>query len=119
MEKLSHMVSMECEPPEPIEAASEGLSAPAMPIYPYGLAISLTQDELEKLDVDYSEWGVGDLFHLHAMAKITSISESESTDGKRCRVEMQIIALAGEDEDSENQAYEDAEENEPKFRPLG
>lgn len=116
MEKLSHMVSMECEPRELSEEGAV-VSAPAMPLYPYGLCISLTQDELEKLEVDYEDWTVGDFFKLDALAKITSISENESTDGKRCRVEMQIVALSGEgSEDEEDEEYEKPE---PEFRPLG
>jgi len=71
------------------------------PIYPYGLTICLCKPELEKLNVDYSDWAVGDHFHLQALAKITSISENETENGKNCRVEMQIVALRGHDEEDE------------------
>lgn len=75
--------------------------------YPYGLKICLSQDELEKLDVDHSNWEVGATFHLHAFAKVTSISENETADGKKCRVEMQITHLApAESEDAENEEAE-------------
>ena len=86
-------------------------SAKDKPIYPYGLSICLTQNELEKLEVDYSDWQVGDLFHLMAMAKITSISEHETEGGKNCRVEMQIVALSGENEDLEGEESESEEES--------
>lgn len=76
--------------------------------YPYGLRIRLTKFELDKLDVDYSDWKVGDVFHLHALAKVTSISENETEGDHNCCVEMQITHLAGtESEDEEN---EDADE---------
>lgn len=82
---------------------NEQTSAPesGKPIYPYGLSIRLTHAELEKLSVDYSDWSVGDHFHLQAMAKITSISNHENEGGENCCVELQIIALEGEDEDTE------------------
>lgn len=70
--------------------------------YPYGLCISLTNKELEKLKVDHADWNVGDTFHLHALAKITSVSSREDDKGTDDRVELQIIALAGENEDEEN-----------------
>jgi hypothetical protein len=105
MERFPHMVDMS------ISADQSESSSPIVgavsdkPRYPYGLGICLTQDELEKLGVDYSDWAVGDHFHLQAMAKITSISENETEGGKNCRVEMQIVALAGEDEDEEAEEY--------------
>ena len=113
MDRLSHMVDMSIEPRKEADT-SIAPSVPDQPIYPYGLAISLDNDSLEKLDVDYSDWQVGDLFHLHAMARITSVSSNETTDGARCRVEMQIVALSGENEDMEN-----AEEEQQEMKPLG
>lgn len=113
MKRLPQMVSMELNPSEAKEAMA--CPSPALPLYPYGLCISLTQEELEKLDVDYSDWSVGDMFHLHALAKITNINQSETTEGNRCRVEMQIIALTGEDEDEENEEYEEY----GALKPLG
>lgn len=79
------------------------------PKYPYGLSISLTQHELEKLNVDYSDWNVGDHFHLICMAKITSISENETEKGKNCRVELQITALSGENEELESEEENEGE----------
>jgi hypothetical protein len=105
------MVDMARSPKEVEETA-------AMPMflqnkYPYGLCISLCQDELEKLDVDHGDWEVGDMFHLHAFAKVTSISQSDTEDGgKNCRVELQITALGAESEDEEN---EEAEEKRPSL----
>lgn len=75
--------------------------------YPYGLRISLSQDELEKLGVDHSDWEVGATFHLHAFAKVTSISANETENGMNCNVSLQITHLAGESEDEENEEESD------------
>jgi hypothetical protein len=115
MHKLENMVDMARTPRETDESPAESIES-SMPVYPYGLAISFGEDELEKLGVDYSDWSVGDHFHLHALAKITSISERETEGGNCCRVELQIVALSGENEEEENEEYE---EKEPAFRPLG
>ena len=69
-------------------------------IYPYGLCICLTQDELDKLDLD-PNCEVGDMIHLNALAKVTSVSKRETEDGNDCRVELQIIYMAVEDEETE------------------
>ncbi len=89
-----------------IEAAED------RPIYPYGLSICLTQDELDKLDLD-SDCQVGDTIHLFAMAKVTSISKNETTEGENCRIELQITDLGLEDEDEE----EEPEAPRNKFNP--
>ncbi len=79
------------------------------PRYPYGLSISLTEKELEKLDLDTS-CEVGDLIHLFAMAKVTSVSQNETQKGTCCRVELQIMFLGLEDEDEEEK------EAKPKYK---
>lgn len=107
MEKLTHMISMERDEADQKADAPCEMSTPR---YPWGLCITLTQDELTKLGVDESDWEVDDTFHLHALAKITSISKNATMDGEQCCVSMQIIALAGEDEDSENEEYENETE---------
>ena len=69
--------------------------------YPYGLCIRLTQDELDKLDVDHTDWEIGDIFDLRAMARVTSVSENETEAGKHCCVELQIVMLGAESESEE------------------
>ena len=69
--------------------------------YPYGLSISLDEKTIEKLNVDHSDWQIGDVFDLRAMARVTSVSENESENGKTCRVELQIVMLGCESEDDE------------------
>src|SRR5262245_58939063 len=79
---------------------------PSTPVYPYGLCIALTEEELDKLKIDELP-SVGETIHLCAFAKVTSVSENETetADGKkskRCRVELQISQLATESEDAEH-----------------
>ena len=92
-----------------------GSMPPNGPLYPWGLCIRLEKDSLEKLGLDGEMPSVGDMIHLCAMAKVTSVSENEMEDGNggktpnRC-VELQITHLATENEDQENAAIDDAEQ---------
>jgi len=90
--------------------------------YPYNLRICLTHEEIEKLGADHSDWEIGDIFHLHALAKVISVSENETAEGKECRVELQITHLAGpeseDEEDEEEEHEEDEEESHERSRHL-
>ncbi len=110
MSGFHRMVDMARSPEEvkkdlmPMAASSPEITAP---VYPYGLCISLGEDEIDKLNVDVDGCAVGDMIHLSAMAKVTSYSESEyeKPDGTRkrcCRIELQITHLGLEDEDRED-----------------
>jgi hypothetical protein len=105
MEKFPEMVDM-ARTPEEVEKQYPGMPCTDSPVYPWGLQITLTECELDKLNVDTGDWGVGDMFHLHAFGRITSISESENENGNRRSVTIQIEAIAGEDEDEENERAE-------------
>lgn len=73
------------------------------PMYPWGLNVTLTQRELEKMGVSIDSLETGSTVHLHSLAKVTSKSEDERADGeKTCRVELQLQQLAIESEDAEN-----------------
>lgn len=63
------------------------------PTFPYGLCITLTGDELDKLGLDHDDAKVGGMFMFSAMARITSVSTSEGEDNCSCRVEAQIEAM--------------------------
>ncbi len=90
--------------PEESDKNTEGLGPQSSPnAYPYGLCICLTHEELEKLDLD-STCEVGDMVHLHALAKVTSFSKRETDVGEDCRVELQIMFMSVEDENDENEA---------------
>lgn len=96
---MRKMVDMRRSLDEKIEAT---MPSPMMQNdYPYGLCISLTHDELEKLDLD-GDCEVGDMIDLRALGRVTSVSKTE-VDGKPCcRIEIQLEQLAVEDEDKED-----------------
>lgn len=74
----------------------------ALPDFPYGLRLSLTEKEFDKLGIDPAAAMVGGICHGHFMARICSVSANEGSDGNTCRVELQIESLAIESEDDEN-----------------
>lgn len=96
------------------EMGSPASATPLVGLYPYGLCISLDDETLQKLKLDGELPGVGEMIHLCAMAKVTSVSENEREDsngGKKVcrRVELQITHLATENEDQEGAAVEERE----------
>lgn len=100
MAEVTKMVDMALSPQEAMESAMP-MSMANAPRYPYGLSICLCQDELEKLGIDFDSIERGDILHLHALAKVTSTSESDTQGGETKRVEMQIMFLEIESEDEE------------------
>ena len=80
-----------------------------VPQYPYGLRISLTQSEIEKLELDADDCEAGAYVHLKAFARVTNVSSDSMRDSRTgevrnvSRVELQIekIAVADDDEDDE------------------
>ena len=91
----------------------EKLDAPSpikeyRPDYPWGLRLCLTEQELEKLDLDSSDAFVGGMVHIFAMARIIGVNVSSSSEnGDRCRIELQIENLGIESEDAENEGQDD------------
>jgi hypothetical protein len=110
MARFSAMVDMgktADEVKEEIEERSGGPEA-STAVYPYGLCVALTEEELEKLGIGDELPNRGDMIHIIAMAKVTAVSENENemTDGSkkvRRRVELQITHIALEDEDDEGE----------------
>lgn len=98
MKKLPSMVDMKMDSKE-----KEEYNTPSPPTYPYGLCISLCEDELEKLNLDVAEIGIGDMLHLHSLAKVTSVSCHDNEAGSTCRVELVLAYISAEDEDEENE----------------
>ncbi len=90
--------------PEEVESKLAPSGAPGkdavdkQPVYPSGLSICLCDDELEKLKLDPDQLKRGDILHLSAFAKITSISSTDTEAGACNRVELQITHLAGEND---------------------
>lgn len=72
---------------------------PSKPLYPCGLRICLTNEEIDKLGLNRT-CKPGDYLHLQAFATITNVNLGEDC----CRVELQIEKLAVEDELSEGEA---------------
>ncbi|MDE2233605.1 MAG: hypothetical protein KGJ90_05910 [Patescibacteria group bacterium] len=105
MQTVPNMVDMKREPIKD----EEGNEYPGQNLYPYGLAICLEDVDLDKLDLD-DDVEVGDMIHFHAMAKVSSISTRDSTEGAKKRVELQITHLSAEDEDLENEEDEAKED---------
>ena len=86
------------------------------PDYPCGLRISLTEKEFEKLEIDYSDAKVGDVFIMKCVCKITSMSHYDNEgSGQTCRCEAQIT-------DCEIEGLDDEEDEKPgrksKSSPL-
>jgi hypothetical protein len=96
-------------------AASYLPSPSSQPDYPCGLSISLTEQELDKLNLDYEDVKPGDLIHFHAMAVVTSVSHNANRDQEpQCRVELQITHMSAENEEYEDEEDEDEEGSENK-----
>lgn len=96
------MKSMELDDEDKLDAL-QPISMPDKPDYPYGLRICLTEKEIEKLGLDDGEAECGGIFHLHGLARITSVSRVENDGVKTCRIEAQIEDMAIESEDAENE----------------
>lgn len=69
------------------------------PSVPYGLCISLTNEELDKLGMD-DDCEVGDILHMVCMARAKSVNKNENG----CRIEMEIFDI--EVLEDENEEYE-------------
>ncbi len=103
-----------------IAAPAPSVEKPSVPTYPYGLCISLNEEDLKKLGTEGELPEVGDMIHLAAMAKVTSVSESEREDTggtktKCCRIELQITHLATEFEDDEAAEVEATKARQGRF----
>lgn len=93
----------------PVAGMVAGMQEKLVPAYPWGLRLSLTEQELCKLGLDCSEIKAGDYIHLRAFARVKDVTtgsrehpvtgDSENT----ARVELQIEQLAAEDEDKEGE----------------
>jgi hypothetical protein len=78
------------------------IAMPEKPDFPYGLRISLTEKEMAKLHLVHEVAEVGGTVHGHFMARVTSVSATESDGANCCRIELQIEDLDIESEDEEN-----------------
>lgn len=88
------MVSMKIDPKER-EERYKSMEKPADgPMYPYGLALHLEDEVMEKLKMSKLPQ-VGKQVLVYALADVTSVSENESmVGGTRQSVSLQITDLA-------------------------
>jgi hypothetical protein len=109
--------------PEELKARESDNSPLAeVPKYPYGLNISLDEKTLSKLKVDHGDWEVGDVFPVDILLKVTGKNINESSEGERCCINMQIIAMKGEEEPEEleeTEAYKKSHDDGPDLKPHG
>lgn len=98
------MVSLELDDEDVLDMVCPiDIPMPSRPKYPYGTQIVLSDRELSKLKCDAEDAFVGGLVHFHCLARITSVSQNDTSDGKRSRVEFQIEEMCCiESEDEEN-----------------
>ena len=100
---LRKMVSMERSAPQ-VEQAPYPASIAYK--YDYGLTLRLSHETLEKLNLDDEDVEPGDEIHIVAKATVTSVSKNDVGNGEKCCVELQIVSMGVEDENTE---YEDTE----------
>lgn len=65
---------------------------PDQPVYPWGLCLTLSDEELEKLDLD-ADCDVGDEITFVIRCEVTSVSQNKSTEGPKSRLELQVVAM--------------------------
>jgi hypothetical protein len=94
------LVSMELDDEEKAEQCQPSCDKPD---FPYGLRISLTEKEFERLGLNPADAECGAIFHGHFMARVTSVYANDGASGATCRVEAQIEDLAIESEDEEDE----------------
>lgn len=105
---MRKMVDMKRSAEEKAEA-SMPMGSWEMSDYPPNLSISLTHDDLAKLDLD-DDCEPGDMIDIRAMGQVTSVSKTETNGEKCCRVEIQLTHIGLENEETEDG-------DEPKSRP--
>lgn len=109
---FSRMINMKKSVAEKLDSDAVACAPMSGEDYPWGLSISLGNDELEKLDLD-GDCTAGDTIDLRAFAKVTSVSVREINGRQERRIELQITDLAVESEEEE---VRDEETSEPRGR---
>lgn len=105
---LSKMIDMAMSPAERVKDIMPPMSgymgdSPSEPIYPYGLCLSLNDDEIAKLGLD-DDAEVGDMLEMKILCKITSVSKNATTGGERNRIELQITHIEDDEEEEAAEA---------------
>jgi hypothetical protein len=98
----SKWVSTELTIDERIDAAMPmGISLGDAPDYPYGMKICMDEGLLQKLGLS-DNCDIGDLLDMRCMAKVTSVTKNQVNGEDKCRVELTIIEVKTENEDTES-----------------
>ena len=97
----SKLISMELDDEDKMDMGMP-IPMPSKPDYPYGLRISLTHKELEKLGLD-ADCEFGDMLDMRCFATVTSVSKHEVNGEGTCCVELQIEKMSVEDEMDEEE----------------
>jgi hypothetical protein len=98
----SKLVSLEYDDEDKHDNGIEIAGKSTKPDYPWGLRISLTKKELDKLGLSDNP-DIGDLIDMRAFAVVTSVSKHDGEQGSECRVELQIQRMAVENEMDEDE----------------
>lgn len=98
------MVDMEMDDEDKLDSVMP--IATDTPDYPWGLRITLTDKEFDKLGLDPSEAEIGGMLTGRFIGKVTSMSANASEGGDPCcRCEIQITALCIDCGDDSDDAY--------------
>ncbi len=92
---------MEAVPGEPLAAEGEGMEGAD---YPFGLNISLTQEDMSKLGLDPAALHAGDEINIRARAKVSTALESEAEN----MVSLQITDMAVDQDMGFEDAFDEA-----------
>lgn len=76
------------------------LVSPGGENYPWGLRLTLTEVELEKLGMS-GDCEVGDMLDIRCFATVCSIAKSDGPTGPTCRIELQVEKMMVENESTE------------------
>lgn len=108
MAKVMPMRSLELDDEDQLDMAVPAALGSAKPRFPWGTRISLEDAQLKALGLDVADCCVGDMVHIHGLARITSVSQNDMGNGQNSRVEFQFEQMCC----VENESTEDDEAEE-------
>ncbi len=73
--------------------------------YPYGLCMTLTDAEMEKMSLSHEGVEPGDMLHLMLLCRVESVSK----DGDGCTIRLTSLAGRVENESTEDEADDDGD----------
>lgn len=114
-DKFQHMAK------KPLEERDAGIVADEEPHYSYNLALSLDHEDLETvgLDCNDSDCEVGNYIHLEVLAKVTGVHKTDSGDGAKNMLNLQITHMCINDEESHEEPDDDEAYEGKEYRKSG